>query len=69
MPSIAKGSNVIYVDCHAAATLPSGLTWGQFYGVFTPNTSLPAYNGATVISDKSISTRAYDPLEWTTTPE
>jgi hypothetical protein len=25
---------VIYVDGHAATSLPSKLTWGQFYGIF-----------------------------------
>ena len=28
--------NVVYVDGHAASTYPSRLTWGQFWGVFTP---------------------------------
>src|SRR5262249_3483319 len=32
--------NVLFVDGHAAATLPSALTWGQFYGVLTPGVTL-----------------------------
>jgi len=65
----SKRIDVIYVDCHATATYPSKLTWGQFYGVFDPNVALPTYYGNTVISSASISTVAYDSLEWTSTPE
>jgi len=65
----SKRVQVIYVDCHAAATLPSSLTWGQFYGVFTPGVALPTYSGGTVMSGVSISTPAYDPLEWSSTAE
>ena len=64
-----KRVNVIYVDCHAAATVPSKLTWGQFYGVFTPGAPLLTYYGSTVMSDASISTPAYDPVEWSPVPE
>ena len=32
--------NVVYVDGHAAPSLPSALTWGQFYGVFEPGIAL-----------------------------
>jgi prepilin-type N-terminal cleavage/methylation domain-containing protein/prepilin-type processing-associated H-X9-DG protein len=64
-----KRVNIIYVDCHAAASYPSKLTWGQFYGEFNPNVALPTYYGWTVNSSASISTPAYDPLEWTTNPE
>ena len=31
-----KRVNVLYVDCHAAASLPSALTWGQFYNMSDP---------------------------------
>ena len=64
-----KRVNVIYVDCHAAATVPSKLTWGQFYGVFTPGAPLLTYYGSTVMSDASISTPAYDSVEWSPVPE
>ena len=60
--------NVIYVDGHAAASLPSALTWGQFYGVFTPGTSCPTSYGS-VMSDASISSANYDTLQWSTAPE
>ena len=57
--------NVLYVDTHAAASKPSVLTWGQFYGVFTPGTALPTSYGTKVISDASISKPEYDSLEST----
>jgi prepilin-type processing-associated H-X9-DG protein len=61
--------NVIYADTHAAPSLPSALTWGQFYGVFTPNTPCPTSYGTSVISDASISTPAYDSAQWSANPE
>lgn len=61
--------NFIYADCHAAPSYPSQLTWGQFYGVFQPNVTLKAYQGATQISSDPISRPSYDPLQWSTTPE
>jgi prepilin-type N-terminal cleavage/methylation domain-containing protein/prepilin-type processing-associated H-X9-DG protein len=63
-----KRINVVYVDCHAAATFPSRLTWGQFWGIFTPGVSLRT-QGSAQRSDASISTPAYDALEWSSTPE
>jgi prepilin-type N-terminal cleavage/methylation domain-containing protein/prepilin-type processing-associated H-X9-DG protein len=66
----SKRVNIVYVDCHAASSLPSQLTWGQFYGVFTsPSVALPAYGGSTVMSGAAISTSSYDSLEWTTDTE
>jgi prepilin-type N-terminal cleavage/methylation domain-containing protein/prepilin-type processing-associated H-X9-DG protein len=61
--------NVLYVDTHAAPILPSELTWGQFYGVFTPNTPLPTSYGNKVMSDASISKPEYDSLEWSKAAE
>ena len=64
--------NVVYVDGHAAASLPSALTWGQFYGVFSPGVSLPVSPGqavGSVRSDASISSPAYDTIQWSTTQE
>lgn len=61
--------NVLYADTHAAPSKPSALTWGQFYGVFTPATPCPTSYSSTVMSDASISTPAYDSLEWSSSPE
>jgi prepilin-type N-terminal cleavage/methylation domain-containing protein/prepilin-type processing-associated H-X9-DG protein len=64
--------NIVYVDGHAAPSLPSALTWGQFYGVFTPGVSLPCSPGqpvSSVQSDASISTPAYDGQQWSAAPE
>ena len=60
--------NVLYVDCHAAASLPSALTWGQFFNVFSPGVTLKA-NSTTVQSDASISQPGYDSLQWSGVPE
>jgi len=68
----ANRVNIIYVDGHAAPSLPSALTWGQFYGVFTPGQTLPCSpNGqvANVQSDASISSPAYDSVQWSTVQE
>ena len=64
--------NVVYVDGHAAPSLPSTLTWGQFYGVFSPGVTLktsPNTKNLTVISSDPISTPAMDMIQWKTTPE
>ena len=64
----ANRVNVIYVDCHAAASYPSRLTWGQFWGVFTPNVILRT-QGVSQRSDAFISKPQYDSQEWSGTPE
>jgi prepilin-type N-terminal cleavage/methylation domain-containing protein/prepilin-type processing-associated H-X9-DG protein len=59
--------NVVFVDGHTVATLPSALTWGQFYGVFTPGVALktsPSTPVGTVRSDASISQVSYDKVQW-----
>jgi prepilin-type N-terminal cleavage/methylation domain-containing protein/prepilin-type processing-associated H-X9-DG protein len=64
--------NVIYVDGHAAPSLSSALTWGQFYGVFTPGVTLktsPSTPVSSVQSDDFISKPAYDSQQWNTAPE
>jgi prepilin-type N-terminal cleavage/methylation domain-containing protein/prepilin-type processing-associated H-X9-DG protein len=61
-------ASIIYVDAHAAPSLPSALTWGQFYGVFTPGTPCPTSYGS-VMSDASISSTAYDSQQWSTAAE
>ena len=57
-----KRTNVIYVDGHSASSLPSRLTWGQFWGVFEPNVTLQT-SGSPVQSDGPISSPAFDALE------
>jgi prepilin-type N-terminal cleavage/methylation domain-containing protein/prepilin-type processing-associated H-X9-DG protein len=57
--------NVIYMDGHAAASLPSRLNWGQFYGIFDGNVLLP--NGSK--PNNPISKPAYDAVEWSNKPE
>ena len=64
--------NVVYVDGHSAPSLPSKLTWGQFYGVFTPGVTLktsPNTPISSVQSDAFISSSAYDGQEWSSAPE
>lgn len=64
--------NIVYVDGHSAPSLPSALTWGQFYGVFTPGVSLPCSPNqpiSSVQSDASISSPAYDAIQWSAVPE
>ena len=60
--------NVVYVDNHAAPSLPSALTWGQFYGVFGKAT-LPTSYSTTVQADDSISSPDRDSQEWSSAPE
>ena len=60
-----KRVNVIYVDSHAAPSLPSKLTWGQFYGVFDNEVLL--LNNAR--PNSPISKAAYDAVEWSSKPE
>jgi prepilin-type processing-associated H-X9-DG protein len=61
--------NVVYVDAHAAPSLPSALTWGQFYDVPAPGVQLPTSYGTTLQSDVSISTPALDNQVWSAAPE
>ena len=60
--------NVMYVDGHAAASYPSQLTWGQFWGVFTPGIPLHTPN-QTHRSDLSISKSDYDSQQWSSLQE
>jgi prepilin-type N-terminal cleavage/methylation domain-containing protein/prepilin-type processing-associated H-X9-DG protein len=61
--------NVLYVDCHAAATYPSRLTWGQFWGIFDPTVSLKTQGGLTFKANTPISLKAYDSMQWSGVPE
>ncbi len=57
----------VFVDSHAASMKPSALTWGNFYGVFDGSTVKSSYG--TLNSSDSISSSAYDSVQWSTTPE
>jgi len=57
-----KRVNIIFVDGHAAPSLPSRITWGQFWGVFDANVTLQT-SGAAVQSDGYISSQALDGVE------
>ena len=64
--------NIVYVDGHAAPSLPSALIWGQFYGVFTPGVTLPVSPScpiSSVQSDAHISTPDRDSAQWSGAPE
>ena len=64
--------NVVFVDGHAAANRPSGLTWGQFYGVFSAGVALKTSPGqavSSVQSDDFISSPDRDSKQWSNDPE
>jgi prepilin-type N-terminal cleavage/methylation domain-containing protein/prepilin-type processing-associated H-X9-DG protein len=60
--------NFIYVDGHAAPSYASQITWGQFWGIFTPGVYFKTAGG-NQRSDASISSSALDPVQWSLTPE
>lgn len=60
--------NFIYVDGHAAASYASQITWGQFWGVFTPGVTLLT-QGTSQVSNQYISKPGYDSMQWSTAPE
>jgi prepilin-type processing-associated H-X9-DG protein len=57
-----KRVNVIYVDGHAAPSLPSKLTWGQFYGNSDPTKSAAFLASAICLP-------VHDAKEWSFSPE
>lgn len=61
--------NVLYVDCHAAPSYPSSLTWGQFWGIFDPTVALKTQGGGTYKEYQAISRAAYDSEQWSGLPE
>ncbi len=64
--------NVAYVDGHSAPSLPSKLTWSQFYGVFSNGVALPTSPScpiSTVQSDAPICTPDRDSQQWSGAPE
>jgi prepilin-type processing-associated H-X9-DG protein len=60
--------NIVYVDGHSTPSKPSALTWGQFYGVFAPNVSLPT-SYSPVISSDPISSPDRDSVQFSTAAE
>jgi prepilin-type N-terminal cleavage/methylation domain-containing protein/prepilin-type processing-associated H-X9-DG protein len=59
--------NIVFVDGHSEPNLPSRLTWGQFYGVFTPGVALktsPSTAISSVMSEAPISSSDRDKVEW-----
>lgn len=64
-----KRVNVLYVDCHAAPSLPSALTWGQFYNMNGPLPVSPGQAASGLKSTDTISIAAYDGVQWNSSPE
>ena len=69
-----KRVNVAFVDGHSAPSLPSSLTWGEFYGDYTPGKMLPVsastpLYGKGVQADSPICTPDRDDQEWSSLPE
>lgn len=65
-------ANIIYVDGHAAPSLPSSMTWAQFYGVSDPNQILKcSASGFTssVRAGDSVSKKEWDSQVWSSNPE
>jgi prepilin-type N-terminal cleavage/methylation domain-containing protein/prepilin-type processing-associated H-X9-DG protein len=54
--------NIVYVDGHSAASLPSHIIWGQFYGVWDNSLQLKPWN-------QPISQSSYDAAEWSSQQE
>lgn len=66
--------NVAWVDGHSTPSLPSALSWGEFYGDYTPGKMLPVspstpLSGTGVQADAPISDPQWDSLEWSSQPE
>jgi prepilin-type N-terminal cleavage/methylation domain-containing protein/prepilin-type processing-associated H-X9-DG protein len=61
--------NIVYVDGHSAPSLPSKLTWGQFFGLFDVSTPCHSASGITQQSDQPISTADLDTQQWSTAQE
>jgi prepilin-type N-terminal cleavage/methylation domain-containing protein/prepilin-type processing-associated H-X9-DG protein len=62
-------ATVVYVDSHAAPSLPSALTWGQFYDVPAAGQPLLTSFGTTLQSDAPISTTTLDGQVFSQAPE
>jgi prepilin-type N-terminal cleavage/methylation domain-containing protein/prepilin-type processing-associated H-X9-DG protein len=64
-----KRVNILFVDCHAAPSLPSALTWGQFYNTSGDCPTSPNQPISGQKSGDSISKQEWDGVQWNTTPE
>ena len=63
-------ANIVYVDGHASPSLPSNLTWGQFYGVFDGQLKAsPSTANQTLNAGDPISSKALDGQVWASSPE
>jgi prepilin-type N-terminal cleavage/methylation domain-containing protein len=60
---------VLYVDCHAASSLPSALTWGQFYNMNGMCLTSPGQPTSAVKSTDPISKPDWDGVQWNSSPE
>ena len=63
-------ANIVYVDGHAAPSLPSALYWGQFYAVWdgsvhtSPNSRIPILQW-----NDPVGSKALDSQVWSSAPE
>jgi prepilin-type N-terminal cleavage/methylation domain-containing protein/prepilin-type processing-associated H-X9-DG protein len=64
-----KRVNVIYVDGHAAPSLPSTLNWGQFAGAFSASSPNLKWLQGQVLWSAAICAPAQDVMEWSKAPE
>jgi prepilin-type N-terminal cleavage/methylation domain-containing protein/prepilin-type processing-associated H-X9-DG protein len=61
--------NIVYVDGHSAPSLPSKLTWGQFFGFFDGSVACHSASGITQQSDSPISSSDLDSQQWSSAQE
>jgi prepilin-type processing-associated H-X9-DG protein len=64
-----KRANILYVDGHSAGSLPSSLTFGQFYGKFTPTDPCPSASSAGHLAGDPVSNTGLDSAEWSSAQE
>jgi prepilin-type processing-associated H-X9-DG protein len=64
-----KRVNLIYVDGHAAASLPSHLIWGQFAGAFSATSPNVRWLNGLALWNNAICAPAQDGVEWSKMPE
>lgn len=64
-----KRVNVIYVDGHAAPSLPSALTYGQFAGAFSARSPNVRWLYGKVLWNTPLCPPQFDAVEWSSKPE